>query len=107
MRAGAAAAHLPLRVAYAVVRRPLGARVRRRNRDERDLGRGGDRLAEVDRAAAAQRDHAVDRARLGCGLVDEVRRHLGPARMRLDRQGEVVPARPGDEQRRVEVELCE
>ena len=55
----AAAAHLPLRVAHAVVRRPLGTRVRRRHRHERHARRRRDRLAEIDRAAAAERDDAA------------------------------------------------
>ena len=58
MRSRAAALHPALGIADAEVGRPLCARVRRRDGNERKLGFGGDRLAEVDRAAAAERDDA-------------------------------------------------
>ena len=90
-----AAAQLPAGVAHAVVRRPLGAGVGGRHRYERYVRRGGDGLAEVDRAPAAHRDHAA--LRLGGGLLDADRGHLAPPADRLDRE---LPARAGDEQRR-------
>ena len=100
MCSAAAAAHPPLRVADAEVRRPLGAGVRGGHRDEGQPGRRRDRLAEVDRAAASEREHAVRaRRRRGC-LADPVRRDLAPARRRLDGQPEPVPARARHEQRR-------
>ena len=85
MRARAAALHLPLGVADAEVRRPLGAGIRRRHGDQRNVGVGGDRLAEVDRAAAAERDDAVARVRGGLG--DALGRNLRPARGRRESPG--------------------
>src|SRR5205807_1857815 len=74
--ARAAAAHLALVVADAEVGRPLRARIGRRYRDDRDVCLGGDRLAEVDRAPAAERDDTVSGL---CGrLGDELGWNLRP-----------------------------
>ena len=59
VRSGAAALHPAAGVADAEESRPLGARVGRRHRDERQAGLGGDGLGQVDRAAAADGEQAV------------------------------------------------
>ena len=64
MRATSAAAHPALGVAHAEVGRPLCTGVRRRDGDERQPGRGGDRLPEVDRAAATDGENPVSPARV-------------------------------------------
>ena len=51
--------------------------------DERKLGFCRDRLAQIDRAAAAERDHAA--ARLRGRVVDTLGRHLGPPCRARDR----------------------
>ena len=73
------------------VLRPFSARVRRRHGDQRDVHRCGDRLAEVDRAAPADGEDTVSVTRLGGGLVDPVRRDLGPARVWPDRMVQHLP----------------
>ncbi len=65
VRAGSAGLCAPHLVAHAEVRRPLGARVRRRHRYEREARGRGDRLRRVDRAAAPERHESV---RVRCGL---------------------------------------
>ena len=101
--AAPAPAHAPTRVAHAEERRPLRARVRRRDGDERHSRRRRDRLAEIDRAAAADGDDTVARRRRR--LVDARGRHLVPARGRLERQLERIPACARDEERRADTEL--
>ena len=105
--AGAASAHPPVEVADAVERRPLGAGVRGRDRDERQPRLRRDRLAEVDRAPAAEREHHVCAAREPGDALDLVRRGAGPGVDRLDRQGLVEPAVRRDQVGVVRVELVE
>ena len=92
VRAGTAAAHPAVGIADAEERRPLGARVRRRHRDERQPARRRRGLARVDRAAAADRDDRVD----AVGNLDPVRRHLLPAIRGVE---DVAPARARDDER--------
>ena len=97
---GASAAALRPRrgVARPEVGRPLGAGIRRRDGDERQPGRGGDRLGSVDRASAAQRHETVGpRGLLGGGF------DARPLRVRLraveaagDGKIERAPAFGGD-----------
>ena len=99
VRTGAAALHDPVRRADAVERRPLRARIGRRNVDDRLVRLGGGELAGVDRRAAADREEPV------CGdrNLHAMRRHLGPP---LDvRQIEDLPACARDHERPLDPRL--
>src|SRR5438034_9646096 len=104
-RARAAALHPALRVSDPEARGPLGARVRRRDRDNGKAGRDRDRLGKVDRAAATDREQAVGVAGRGRDLVDPVARHLAPGAG--GRQVELRPALAGDQERPLDPDLTQ
>jgi hypothetical protein len=107
LRPSATALHAPVPVADAEVRRPFRARVRRRDRDERESGLDRDRLAEIDGAASPERDDPV--RPLGCSGCrgHPVGGHLGPDACDLDRQFLRRPALARHEQRSLDVRIDE
>src|SRR4029453_7393431 len=82
-------------VAHAEARRPLGARVRRRHRDDREPGLGRDRLRKVDGAPASEGEQRIRAFRRLGRFVDTGRGNLRPAPYDLDRR---LPARARDEE---------
>ena len=96
-------------VAHAEVRCPLRARVRRRDRDEREARGRRHRLRRVDRAATSYRDEAV-RIRSGVRRGgDHVDRSVAPHVAEPLRDGEIHcrEALTRDEQWTVDAELAE